>query len=105
MILAHAGWGLYSAEAMVAAEVCENLYLEPSWCPGYMARQMVERFGAGRVLFGSDHLTNLPVELTKYRSLGLSNQDLAGVPSEAPPEPSSPSRRERNPLQPRGFST
>lgn len=79
VILAHAGWGLYSAEAMVAAEVCENLYLEPSWCPGYMARQMIERFGAGRVLFGSDHLTNLPVELTKYRSLGLSADELAGV--------------------------
>jgi len=79
VILAHAGWGLYSSEAMVAAEVCENLYLEPSWCPGYIARQMVERFGAGRVLFGSDHLTNLPVELTKYRSLGLSADELAGV--------------------------
>ncbi len=26
--------GLYSSEAMVAAEVCENIYLEPSWCPG-----------------------------------------------------------------------
>ena len=79
VILAHAGWGLYSSEAIVAAEVCENLYLEPSWCPTYVARQMIERFGAGRVLFGSDHLTNLPVELTKYRALGLRAHELAAV--------------------------
>jgi predicted TIM-barrel fold metal-dependent hydrolase len=79
IILAHAGWGLYSAEAMVAAEVCDNLYLEPSWCPTYAARQMIDRFGAGRVLFGSDHLTNLPVELAKYRALGLNASDLDAI--------------------------
>src|SRR5262249_39464794 len=73
IVLAHAGWGLYSSEAMVAAEVCENLYLEPSWCPVYVARQMIEQFGAGRVLFGSDHLANMPVELAKYRALELSD--------------------------------
>jgi predicted TIM-barrel fold metal-dependent hydrolase len=79
IILAHAGWGLYSAEAIVAAEVCENLYLEPSWCPTYAARQMIDKFGAGRVLFGSDHLTNLPVELAKYRALGLNAEALDAI--------------------------
>ena len=56
MILAHAGWGVYSAEALVAAEVCPNIYLEPSWCPSYIVRKMVDQVGAERVLFGSDHL-------------------------------------------------
>jgi predicted TIM-barrel fold metal-dependent hydrolase len=79
IVLAHAGWGVYSAEAIVAAEVCENVYLEPSWCPTYMARQMVDRFGADRVLFGSDHLSNLPVELVKYRSIGLDETQLGAV--------------------------
>ncbi len=79
VILAHAGWGIYSAEAMVAAEVCDNIWLEPSWCPSYMARQMIDRFGADRVLFGSDHLSNLPVELVKYRSIGLAAGDLDKV--------------------------
>jgi predicted TIM-barrel fold metal-dependent hydrolase len=79
IILAHAGWGLYSAEAVVAAEVCDNLYLEPSWCPTYVARQMIDRFGAGRVLFGSDHVANLPVELAKYRALGLNADALDTV--------------------------
>jgi predicted TIM-barrel fold metal-dependent hydrolase len=79
IILAHAGWGLYSGEAMVAAEVCPNIYLEPSWCPTYAALGMIRKLGADRVLFGSDHLTNLPVELVKYRSIGLTEQELSAV--------------------------
>jgi predicted TIM-barrel fold metal-dependent hydrolase len=79
VILAHAGWGVYSGEALVAAEVCPNIYLEPSWCPAYMARKMIDQFGADRVMFGSDHLTNLPVELAKYRSIGLSDDALQMV--------------------------
>jgi predicted TIM-barrel fold metal-dependent hydrolase len=79
IILAHAGWGLYSAEAMVAAEVCDNIYLEPSWCPSYVVRQMIDKFGPGRVLFGSDHLSNLPVELAKYRSIEGNADALAQV--------------------------
>jgi len=79
IVLAHAGWGVYSAEAVVAAEVCDNIYLEPSWCPTYVALGMIRKFGAQRVLFGSDHLTNLPVELTKYRSIGLDEAELASV--------------------------
>jgi predicted TIM-barrel fold metal-dependent hydrolase len=79
IILAHAGWGIYSPEAFVAAEVCPNILLEPSWCPTYVAQKMIGQFGADRVLFGSDHVTNLPVELTKYRSIGLDQQQLASV--------------------------
>lgn len=79
IILAHAGWGIYSAEALVAAEVCDNIILEPSWCPSYMSRQMIDRIGTARVIFGSDHLSNLPVELVKYRSIGLSDEELANV--------------------------
>ncbi len=79
VVLAHAGWGLYSSEAMVAAEVCSNVWLEPSWCPAYMTAKMVERFGASRVLFGSDHLSNMPVELTKLRSIGLADDDLRAI--------------------------
>lgn len=79
IILAHAVWGVYSAEAVVAPKVCPNVYLEPSWRPTYAVRQMIARFGADRVLFGSDHLDNLPVELVKYRSLGLEDDQLARV--------------------------
>ena len=63
----------------MAAEVCPNILLEPSWCPTYVARKMIDQFGADRVLFGSDHLTNLPVELAKYRSIGLTDEQLTKV--------------------------
>lgn len=69
IVLAHAGWGVYTAEAMVTAEVCPNVVLEASWCPSYAVRSMLDKFGPDRMVFGSDHLSNLPVELVKYRTV------------------------------------
>ena len=34
IVLAHAGFAVFTAEAQVAATVCDNLYLETSWCIG-----------------------------------------------------------------------
>jgi predicted TIM-barrel fold metal-dependent hydrolase len=79
VILAHAGWGVYSSEAFVAAEVCENIILEPSWCPAYVTQKLASTFGTERMLFGSDHLTNMPVELAKFRAVGLSDQQLTTI--------------------------
>lgn len=79
VILAHAGWGVYSAEAFVAADVCENITLEPSWCPAYVAQKLARTFGVERMIFGSDHITNMPVELAKYRAIGLSDDELTSL--------------------------
>ncbi len=84
IVLAHAGWGVYTAEAMVAAEICDNLILEPSWCPAYAVRKMFDQFGAERILFGSDHLTNIPVELAKFRAIGVTAEQLEMVFSTNP---------------------
>jgi len=72
IVLAHAGWGLFSAEAIVAAQVCPNIYLETSWCSVEDIAAMIRQIGPGRVMMGSDTLENLPVELAKYNSLPLS---------------------------------
>jgi predicted TIM-barrel fold metal-dependent hydrolase len=77
IVLAHAGFAVYTPEAMVAAQVCPNIYLEPSWCMAHDIKQMVERFGAGRVMYGGDLISNVPVELAKFRSLGLSDEQYA----------------------------
>jgi predicted TIM-barrel fold metal-dependent hydrolase len=74
IILAHAGFAVYTAEAMVAAQVCPNIYLEPSWCMAHEIKQMVDRFGADRVMYGGDLPSNVPVELVKYRSIGLTDE-------------------------------
>jgi uncharacterized protein len=75
IILAHAGFAIYSEEAIIAAEVCDNIYLEPTWCIAGDIRRMVKLLGPERVMFGGDLPSNLPVELTKYRTLGLTDEE------------------------------
>ncbi len=95
IVLAHAGFAIYSEEAIIAAEVCPNIYLEPSWCQVQDIRRMIRTLGAGRVLFGGDLPPNVPIELAKYRTLDLTDEEraacLAGtartvfaLPAEAP---------------------
>jgi predicted TIM-barrel fold metal-dependent hydrolase len=78
-VLCHAGFAVYTDEALVASKLCENIVLEPSWCPTYTVVKMIQTAGIGRIIMGSDHLSNLPVELTKYRSLGLTEDQLEQI--------------------------
>ncbi|MDR7485048.1 MAG: amidohydrolase family protein [Armatimonadota bacterium] len=75
IILAHAGFAIYTAEAIIVAQECPNVYLEPSWCTAGDIKRMVTTFGARRVLYGGDLPFNVPVELSKYRTVGLSEED------------------------------
>jgi predicted TIM-barrel fold metal-dependent hydrolase len=76
IILAHAGFAIYTDEAYVAADVCPNIYLEPSWCMVGGLKMLVNKIGSERIMFGSDLPDNLPVELAKYRAAGLSEKEL-----------------------------
>ncbi|WP_157744874.1 amidohydrolase family protein [Micromonospora coxensis] len=71
VVLCHAGFGAFCAEAIEVAVSTANVHLEPSWCPAFSVRQMVRRLGAHRVMFGSDHIENIPVELAKLDAVGL----------------------------------
>lgn len=75
IVLAHAGFAVYSEEALIAAEVCENIYLEPTWCIAGDIRRMVKTLGPERVMFGGDLPSNVPVELVKYRTLDLTEAE------------------------------
>jgi predicted TIM-barrel fold metal-dependent hydrolase len=77
IVLAHAGYAIYTDEAYVTASECPNVYLEPSWSPIHKLKWLVQKLGTVRILFGSDLPDNVPVELTKYRSLGLDEDNLA----------------------------
>jgi uncharacterized protein len=77
IILAHAGFAVYTSEAYVAAVECDNIYLEPSWCTIFELKWLINELGADRILFGSDLPENLPVELVKYQSLNLTPEELA----------------------------
>ena len=82
IIMAHAGLIIYTHEAMVAAEMCQNLYFEPSWCSYYLVRGMIERFGSERVMVGSDHILNFPLEKLKIEILELNEKDHNNVMGE-----------------------
>lgn len=76
-VLAHAGGGLFGREALVAAQVCKNIYLETSWCNVNMIQKFIEQIGCERVMFGSDLPVNFSVEREKYRALHLPEETLA----------------------------
>lgn len=76
IILAHAGFAIYTAEAYVAALECDNIYLEPSWCAIHELKWLIKELGSDRILFGSDLPENLLIELTKYKAAKLSNSEL-----------------------------
>jgi predicted TIM-barrel fold metal-dependent hydrolase len=84
IVLAHAGFVAYADEALVAAQECPNVYLEPSWCQYYQARRMVAAIGSERMMMGSDHPPNLAVELIKWRATGIGAADLANVFGKTP---------------------
>ncbi len=69
IILAHAGFGIYTPDAVVAAQECPNVFLETSWCTPQAIGAMVRTFEPGRVMFGSDLPINLAVELAKVQAL------------------------------------
>ncbi|MCC6454215.1 MAG: amidohydrolase family protein [Caldilineaceae bacterium] len=79
IVLAHAGYGVYYAEALVAAQVCPNIILEHSWSPSFQVEAMTKSLGADRVMFGSDHLTNVAPELAKLHAIGLDDNQLSAI--------------------------
>jgi predicted TIM-barrel fold metal-dependent hydrolase len=76
VVLAHAGMGVASRQAGVVASECPNVYLETSWCSILDVGWLLEHLGAERLMLGSDGIANLPLELSKYRSLDLGRDEL-----------------------------
>ena len=79
VVLAHAGAAIVTGNAIAAAEVCDNIMLETSWCrPGDIA-VMIARVGADRVMFGTDAPNNVTAEIAKYDALDLTPTVRAAV--------------------------
>ncbi|MBA7704978.1 hypothetical protein ES703_113801 [subsurface metagenome] len=76
IVLAHAGGNISAGEALIVAQECENIFLEPSWVAIHIIQKWIKPIGAKRIMFGSDMLENCPVELAKFRSMGLSEEEL-----------------------------
>lgn len=76
IVVAHGGGMVLAQEAVHLAERHANVSLECSWLGGFLARAWVRSLGASRVMFGSDHADNAATELAKFRSIGLSDEEL-----------------------------
>lgn len=76
IILAHAGMGVFMLDAYVTARVCPNIYLETSWAKPGELKWLIGELGPERIMMGADLITNMAVELFKYRSLGLADDVL-----------------------------
>ena len=76
VILAHAGSESFHQQARLLAKKLDNVYLEPSWCGTNAVKHMIEEVGCSKILFSSDNLDQIPVELAKYRQVIHNEDDL-----------------------------
>ncbi|MDY5579264.1 amidohydrolase family protein [Porcincola intestinalis] len=79
VILAHAGSETFNQQARLLAEKLDNVYLEPSWCGTNAVKKMIASVGCSKILFSSDNLDQIPVELAKYRQIIKNEDDLEKV--------------------------
>lgn len=76
IVLCHAGYAFYVAEAVIVAKEASNIYLEPSWCTSVQLKGMIQAVGPERVFMGSDLPANLATEIAKAKLVGLSEDEL-----------------------------
>lgn len=75
IVAAHMGAATLSGDVVWIAEEHPNIYLETSWAMGPDIEWAVRTLGANRVMMGTDHPTNVAVEITKVRELGISDDE------------------------------
>ena len=75
-VLAHAGSEMHNQQATYIAAKFDNVFLEPSWVGVLGVQSMIKKVGCSKILFSSDNIYNIPVEMAKYRSLLKKEEDL-----------------------------
>lgn len=75
VVLAHAGSEMHHQQAILLARKYPNVYLEPSWVGSHGTLAIISSVDSSKILFSSDVVSQLPVELTKYRSI-VDNEEL-----------------------------
>jgi len=71
IVLGHAGGGLYVLEAIVAAAVCPNIYVELSSLMPHHVLEVLTHVPAGRLMIGSDLPESAEAEMGKILGLDL----------------------------------
>ncbi|MBM3933162.1 MAG: amidohydrolase [SAR202 cluster bacterium] len=79
VVLAHAGYAIFTGEAIAVADRFPQVTLEFSGCGFPQVNGMIKTLGANRVMFGSDLPPNVPVAKALVKTLGLKKEDEAMV--------------------------
>ena len=72
IVLGHAGGPVYFGEAIVAAGVCPNVWIELSSLMPHQVREVLENVAPSRLMIGSDLPENVAVEIGKIVALEAS---------------------------------
>jgi len=78
IIMAHCGEIVFANEAAAVFNLCSNVYGDTSWVPGYNIQNWIKKYGK-RFMLGSDHADNLLTELTKIRTIGLTEDEQESI--------------------------
>jgi uncharacterized protein len=79
IILGHAGGSIYAAEAIVAASVCENIYIELSSLMPHHIREVLAHVPSNRLMAGSDLPESIDAELGKIISMDIPREDKENI--------------------------
>jgi predicted TIM-barrel fold metal-dependent hydrolase len=71
IILGHAGGGIYVLEAVVAASVCPNIYVELSSLMPHHVNEVFAHVSADRLMIGSDLPESVSTEIGKILDLDI----------------------------------
>ena len=69
IVVAHAGMGLMAREAVILAQICENVYLEPTWTGVADMGMIYKELGAEKMMFSSDHVNNVAVQYETIKTV------------------------------------
>lgn len=69
IVVAHAGMGVMAREAVILAQICENVYLEPTWTGVADMGMVYKELGAGKIMFSSDHVNNVTVQYETIKTV------------------------------------
>ena len=79
IVLGHAGGGIYAAEAVVAALVCPNIYVELSSLMPHHMREVLAHVSPSRLMIGSDVPESAEAELVKVLAYDMPEESRRDV--------------------------
>ncbi len=74
IVLGHAGGGIYTGEAIVAATVCPNIYIEVSTIAPHHLMEVLDHIPSSRIMAGSDLPESMESEMAKALTLPISDE-------------------------------